>query len=78
MKARSYSMHSLKTLQKWLVMLILSLFVIISFILYFGLFIPLLALAMPITILSDTGSMLKAFVEFWKDAFKDVWRYFDD
>ncbi|WP_460169282.1 hypothetical protein [Campylobacter concisus] len=71
-------MHSLKTLQKWLVMLILSLFVIISFILYFGLFIPLLALAMPITILSDTGSMLKAFVEFWKDAFKDVWRYFDD
>ena len=59
-------------------MLILSLFVIISFILYFGLFIPLLALAMPITILSDTGSMLKAFVEFWKDAFKDVWRYFDD
>jgi hypothetical protein len=71
-------MPSLKILQKWLVMLILSLFVIISFILYFGLFIPLLALAMPITLLSDTGSMLKAFVEFWKDAFKDTWGYFDD
>lgn len=71
-------MPSLKILQKWLVMLILSLFVIISFILYFGLFIPLLALAMPITLLSDTGSMLKAFVEFWRDAFKDVWGYLND
>ena len=71
-------MHSLKILQKGLVMLILSLFVIISFILYFGLFIPLLALVMPITILSDIVIMLETCVEFWKDAFKDVWRYFND
>lgn len=71
-------MNSLKTLQKWLVLLILSLFVIISFILYFGLFIPLLALVMPITILSDIVIMLEAFVEFWEDVFKDTWRYFDD
>lgn len=71
-------MRSLEILQKWLVMLILSLFVIISFLLYFGLLIPLLALVMPITILSDIVIMLEAFVEFWEDVFKDVWRYFDD
>ena len=65
-------MNKLKTLQKWLVLLIFSPLFIVSFALYFGLFIPLFAICMPKAVLPRIKEAPESFMEFWENIYKSV------
>ena len=70
-------MRSLKTLQKWLVLLIFSPLVIISFVLYFGILIPLLVVCMPKAALPRIKEGPEPFMEFWENIYNSVCWYFE-
>lgn len=70
-------MDKLKTLQKWLVMLIFSPLFIVSFALYFGLLIPLLVIYMPKAVLPRIEDAPESFMEFWENIYKSVCWYFE-
>lgn len=70
-------MHSLKTLQKWLVFLIFSPLVIISFVLYFGILIPLLVVCMPKAALPRLKEASEPFMEFWENIYNSVCWYYE-
>lgn len=70
-------MLKVKTLQKWLVLIILSPLVVISFALYFGLLIPLLAICMPKVVLRRIKEAPEPFMEFWENIYKSVCWYFE-
>lgn len=70
-------MRRLKTLQKWLVFLIFSPLVIISFVLYFGILIPLLVVCMPKATLPRLKEGAEPFMEFWGNIYKSVCWYFE-
>lgn len=70
-------MPSLKTLQKWLVLLIFSPLVIISFVLYFGILIPLLVVCMPKAALPRLKEGAEPFMEFWENIYNSVCWYFE-
>ena len=58
-------MNRLKTLQKWLVLLIFSPIFIASFAFYFGLLFPLLVICMPKAVLPRIKDAPEPFVEFF-------------
>lgn len=70
-------MRRLKTLQKWLVLLIFSPLVIISFVLYFGILIPLLVVCMPKAVLPRIKEAPEPFMEFWENIYNSVCWYFE-
>jgi hypothetical protein len=70
-------MNRLKTLQKWLVLLIFSPIFIASFAFYFGLLFPLLVICMPKAVLPRIKDAPEPFVEFWGDIYKSVCWYFE-
>lgn len=70
-------MPSLKILQKWLVMLILSPLFIVSFVAYFGLLIPLLLVCMPKAVLPRIKEAPEPFMEFWENIYKSVCWYYE-
>jgi hypothetical protein len=70
-------MSRLKTLQKWLVFLIFSPLVIISFVLYFGILIPLLVVCMPKAVLPRIKEAPEPFMEFWGNIYKSVCWYYE-
>ena len=70
-------MRRLKTLQKWLVFLIFSPLVIISFVLYFGILIPLLVVCMPKAVLPRIKEAPEPFMEFWGNIYKSVCWYYE-
>lgn len=70
-------MDKLKILQKWLVLLIFSPLFIISFVAYFGLLIPLLAICMPKAVLPRIKEAPEPFMEFWENIYKSVCWYFE-
>ena len=71
-------MGKLKTLQKWLVLIIFSPLVIISFAFYFGVFVPLLAICMPKAVLPRIQDAPEPFMEFWENLYKSVCWYFEE
>ena len=70
-------MRSLKTLQKWLVLLIFSPLCIISFAFYFGLLIPLLVICMPKAVLPRIQDAPEPFMEFWGNIYNSVCWYYE-
>lgn len=70
-------MRRLKTLQKWLVLLIFSPLCIISFAFYFGLLIPLLVICMPKAVLPRIEEAPEPFMEFWENIYNSVCWYFE-
>lgn len=70
-------MRRLKTLQKWLVLLIFSLLAIISFALYFGILIPMFVICMPKAVLPRIKEVPEPFMEFWENIYNSVCWYFE-
>lgn len=70
-------MRRIRTLQKWLVLLIFSLLAIISFALYFGILIPMFVICMPKAVLPRIKEVPEPFMNFWEKTFISIRWYYE-